>query len=58
MINKAFLGIKLKPGNYNIEIIYKSPLLKEGKYMSIIGLLILISIYIYDRKQEKCKVKC
>ena len=53
IVNKAFLGIPLKPGNYNIEITYQSPLLKEGKYISIIGFISLIGLIILDKKNEK-----
>ncbi len=56
-VNKAFLGFPLKKGSYNIEISYKSPLLKEGIIISIIGLGIFIVLLLSDiKKSKKCKL--
>ena len=56
IVNKAFLGAKLNPGKYDIEISYKSPLLKEGKYLSIMGFLLFVTIFIYENRKHKVTV--
>ena len=53
IVNKAFLGFKLDKGNYNIEITYHSPLLKEGKIISVVSLVIFIIVFIFDFKKKK-----
>lgn len=53
IVNTAFIGAKITKGSHNIEIIYNSPYLKEGKILSSIGLIIYIIIIIYDSKKHK-----
>lgn len=53
IVNKAFLGFKLNKGNYNIEITYHTPWLKEGKIISIISIIIFFIILYTDIKQKK-----
>lgn len=56
MVNKGFIGFPLKKGSYNISITYKSPLLKEGKIISLVGLLIFVLVVICDiRNRGKIK---
>ena len=51
IVNKSFLGFKLKEGNHNIKITYKSPLQQEGLLLSCIGLLGFISLLIIERRK-------
>jgi uncharacterized membrane protein YfhO len=51
-VNTSFLGFKLDKGNYNIEITYKTPLLKEGEIISLISFILLIVLIYYDIKKE------
>lgn len=52
MVNTAFLGAKIEKGTHEIEITYKSPLLKEGKIISMLGIVIFISLAFYERKNN------
>ena len=53
MVNKGFVGLYLEKGNYEIEFIYNSPWLKEGKFVSAIGLGLLIIVLFVDYKKRK-----
>lgn len=48
-VNYGFLGFKLPSGNYSLEFIYYPPLLKEGLFLSL-STLILILIKIINKK--------
>ena len=50
-VNKAFLGFELLKGDYDIEITYHTPWLKEGKLLSLLGLGILIGLIFFDKKR-------
>ena len=53
MVNKGFLGLYLEKGNYEIEFIYNSPWLKEGKIITIVGFTLFIGIVYIDYKKRK-----
>lgn len=53
LINTAFIGTKIAKGNHNIKIIYKSPLLKEAKIISLIGITLFIIITVKDKLKRK-----
>ena len=53
IVNKYMLGFKVSKGSHNIRINYKAPMLKEGKILSVIGLIIFIIIIIYDKRGSK-----
>ena len=42
VVNKAFVGIRLKEGKNDIVIKYKAPLFVEGVFVSIFGVLLLL----------------
>lgn len=44
LINNSFIGFKINKGNYDIKITYEPKLYKEGKTITVIGLIILIPI--------------
>ncbi len=39
-VDSAFIGFEVEKGNHNIKIVYKAPLLKEAKLVSLCGALI------------------
>ena len=51
LVDNAYIGFKIDKGNHNIEIEYRSPGRLLGMSMSIIGILSLIGISIYERKK-------
>lgn len=51
VVNSAFLGAKINGGG-NIKIKYNSPLYKEGKIISIIGIILFIITIYYERKKR------
>ena len=51
-VNNYFLGINAEKGSHNIKLVYKTPYLKEGKIISIVGIIILSRI-IYKEKRYK-----
>ena len=53
LVNKAFLGLKLDKGNFEIEITYKTPLLKEGKIVTLVSFVIFLVIFIIDLKNSR-----
>ncbi len=53
IVNKAFLGVPLKAGSYEIEISYQAPGFKLGQFTSIIGFLLFISLEIIDYRKNK-----
>jgi len=54
-VNKAFIGSSITKGKHDIKIVYQAPLLKEGKVVSFISLILLIIVMIYE-KFVRCKV--
>ena len=44
LVNKSFIGFPISKGSHDIKIVYTSPLLKTGKILSIIGIIILFGI--------------
>ena len=44
IVDKAFIGFKISKGNHSIKIVYKAPLLKEAKIISLLGVLLLVII--------------
>lgn len=49
-VNEAFIGVNLKAGNHYVELIYKTPFLRLGAIFSSIGVVLLISISIMQKK--------
>ena len=52
MINKGFIGLPLEKGHYDVEISYEAPLLKEGRILSLIGLVSYVIIILDDRLKK------
>lgn len=49
----AFIGTKITKGTHKVEIKYHSPLLKTGKYISLVGIILLISVALYNKYQKQ-----
>ena len=54
-VNTAFIGIPLNAGEHNVEFVYHTPWLKVGIICSGIGIIILITIIILEKKERKIK---
>ena len=50
-VNTAFIGFKLNKGKYVIELKYNTPLLKEGKIITLITSIIFIILFIIEKKK-------
>ena len=53
IVNSAFVGFRVPAGSHKIEISYNSPGKLLGILVSIIGLLGLIAVCVYEKFQEK-----
>ena len=53
VVNKSFIGFKIKEGNHDIRIVYDSPLFKEGLVISCVGLVLFVGTVIYYKKKKK-----
>ena len=52
LVDKAFIGFKIKSGKHNIALTYTSPYLKCGKIVSSLGFITFIILCIYERKKR------
>lgn len=52
-VNKAFIGIPVKQGQNHIKLLYRSPLLQVGKIASLIGLISLLIIMVWESKKRR-----
>jgi uncharacterized membrane protein YfhO len=51
MVNDAFIGFKINKGTHNIKISYRSPLFKEGKIISLVAIILIAILTIYEKKR-------
>lgn len=51
-VNKGFLGVKLKKGNYDVSIVYHAPGKKSGCVVSIFGLLLCVGLFLSRRRKS------
>ena len=47
-VNTGFIGIPLNQGEHKIRLEYNTPYLKIGTYLSCIGLILIIFVFIID----------
>ena len=47
-VNTGFIGIPLTRGEHKIRLEYNTPYLKIGTYLSCIGLILIIFVFIID----------
>ena len=52
-VDGSFIGFKINKGVYSLEIIYNAPFLKEGKIISIIGIIIFSIVFILENRKIK-----
>lgn len=52
-VNEAFLGTNIKSGKHNVELTYKTPFLRSGAIITVIGVILLILISLYKRKNSE-----
>ena len=45
MVNNCFIGFKIKKGEHNIELNYKSPYSNEGKIITIVAIIMCVILY-------------
>lgn len=50
-VNHYFVGAKAQPGNHYVTFYYQEPFLKEGAIISATFILILVTIFIKERKK-------
>lgn len=51
-VDNGFIGVKVKKGNYNVRIEYKSPFFKEGIFLSSIGFISFFVIFLKEIKKK------
>ena len=56
-INGYFIGVPLNSGNHNITFKYRTPYLKEGTLLSIIGIILFIIMLVIENKLDNKKKK-
>jgi len=52
-VNGAFIGFKIEKGHHDIDIKYEAPYFKEGKIITIMGLILFIILMIF----QNCRLK-
>ena len=52
-VNTAFIGIPLEEGEHEIYLKYEVPYLKTGIACSVIGIIMLIGLIVFERKELK-----
>lgn len=57
MTDTAFVGFPIQKGHHEINIRFTAPMLKEGKILSLLGLLLIAFLGIFDITVKKRRVK-
>lgn len=52
IVNIGFIGIPIEAGTYQVEFHYRTPLLKTGVLLSLLGLLALVAYIIYFKRKK------
>lgn len=56
LLEGGFIGLRLEPGEHEVELCFTAPYSVEGKWLSFCGLILLIILIIwdlYDKKKDK-----
>ena len=53
LINTAFMGTKISKGIHEVKIIYNSPMLKQSKIISLIGVILFTITIVIDKIKKK-----
>lgn len=60
LLDGAFIGLELPPGEYDLEFTYSAPGAKEGIYITLFGCLLYAAAVIYSlkstRRTSDCKI--
>jgi uncharacterized membrane protein YfhO len=56
-VNIGFAGILLSPGEHTVEMIYNTPRMQMGIWISIAGLIILIASWFFLNKLNRKSTK-
>lgn len=51
-VNEGFIGAIVEAGEHKVEFRYQTPYLKLGIILSILGTIILVCIFVFEKKQE------
>lgn len=51
-VNLAFIGFEIEKGKHHIEVVYHSPLLKEGKILSLISFFAFMLLLVVEKKKR------
>ena len=54
-VNYGFIGVQLDSGKHMIKAVYKIPYLKEGVYISILGIILLLLQIILEKRYDLLK---
>lgn len=52
-VNDVFLGIELEPGEHTVKLTYETPYIRVGLAITLCGVIFLLVLIIYRRKQDK-----
>lgn len=52
-INEGFIGFKINKGSHNIEVSFEAPFALAGKICSLFGFVLLILVYVYEKKYQR-----
>lgn len=51
--NTAYMAIEVEPGEHQYELVYETPLLKLGMYVSAISLIVFFGISVFGKGKVK-----
>lgn len=51
--NTAYMAIEVEPGEHQYELVYETPLLKPGMYVSAISLIVFFGISVFGKGKVK-----
>ena len=55
--NIQYMGLIVEQGKHQIELRYSTPLLKEGLYVSMLGFVALLSLFVFNKQNKKEKLE-
>lgn len=52
-VNTAFLGFSIESGEHSVVIIYHASGVAAGKFLSLVGLVMMAVIFLIEKRQTK-----
>ena len=49
--NIAYMAIEIESGEHQYELVYETPLLKSGMYISVVSLSIFFAIFMFRKRR-------